>query len=224
MFSQQQIGKLLGVLLLTQVIAGLYIQFGLMQSLLAKPGFLYSGFEPNFTTGTMVLLSLGLGCINLLIATLCHHTFRHRLPILTQFILILAGAKFAISMLEISKLMEMVSYAKFFSSADQQTQTLLKTMSESMIAGRNWAHYLQVTTTGLFILSFYFLLFKGSNISKVVTSLAMLAVSTQIIAVIQPFFGNSVPMLMLAPIGIVQLLMPIYFIVKGINLAQEQSR
>ena len=217
MFAANNTGKTIGTLLLIQLIAGMYIQFGVMSQIIAKPGFLYSGIVPGMTIGLTIIVSFIISSFNILIAAICHREFKHQRPLLTNVLLVLAGAKLAISMTEFTNLLEMISFSQQYVAANAETKLMLEALSPMLSAGRNWAHFIQVATTGVFILCFYLLLFRASQTPLALCAIAITAVSIQIAAVTQPFFGNTAPLPMLAPIALIQLLMPLYFIVKGIK-------
>lgn len=218
MFSPQQTGKLIGSLMIIQVVVGIYINFFVMGALFRDSGFLENGALMSTQVGASFLLGLGLGFANLIIAGLCHRVFSQFNPFLTIFLVAVAAVNLAVSVVEYAKVMEMVSYSQLYVNAvNDDVKAMLLEFKPVVAESRNWIHFFGVTMSGIFLFSFYLLLLRGSSVSRFVSGTALLAVVIQIAAVTQPFLGNSVPMAMLAPLALCQFTFPVYFFFKGIG-------
>jgi len=211
-------GKVIGGLFLFQVVVGLYLNFGLLAELMGGEGFLVNGAKHSDLYGVSVFAALIISLINLVISSICRHLFRESSPVLTQLFFGLTVINFAAVVFEYGRIMEMVSYSQQYAAATtEQAKLMFETLRSTMASGRNWAHFMAVLTAGTQLFVFYTLLYRSSFIPRYFTGAAMVAALTQMMAVSQPFFGNEIPYIMLAPLGLTQMLMPIYFMVKGIQ-------
>ena len=221
MFDSKTVGKTVGALFLVQVVIGVFIQFGVLGELFAEPGFQINGAKVGLQVGIFVIPAILLSCFNLVIGAVLYHVFKHKNPILTLFFLVFAGANLAISVFEFTTVMNMISFSQqYLAASAEQAQNLMETLRPLILSTRNWIHYMGVGFSGAIVFIFYLLLFRGSTVPKALAVTGMAAALTQLSTVIQPFFGNDPNTLMLAPIGLVQIIMPIYFMFKGIEAKQ----
>ena len=224
MLAVDKYGRIIGGLLLLQVVVGLYLNFGLMADLLGGDGFLVNGAKYSTKFGIAVFAGLIISVINLFIVAMCRQLFSKSSPILTQVLFAFALINFAAVILEYGRIMEMVSYSQHYAAAEtDQAKLMLETMRSSMASARNWSHYLAVLTAGTLLFTFYVLLFRSSSVPRYFSGVAIVAALTQMTAVSQPFLGNDIPLPMLAPLGLTQMLMPVYFMVKGFQPKESVS-
>ena len=221
MFETQNMGKTIGALLLIQVIIGVFIQFGVLGELFADPGFQVNGAELSLKVGFSVIPAILLGCFNILIGSILYNAFKQTSPVLTLFFLVFAGANLAISAFEFSAVMNMISFSKqYLAASAEQAGLILEMLRPLILSTRNWIHFMGVGFSGAIVFMFYLLMYRGSTTPKFLSAIGMLAALIQLSTVTQPFFGNNPNTLMLVPIGLVQIVMPIYFMVKGIAVKQ----
>lgn len=224
MFAAKNLGKTIGILFLSQVAFGLFINFSVMAELFAKPGFHINGAAISTKVGMAAVIALTISSLSIVIASLCNSVFGQSNGLLTKVFLVLAGTNLALTALEYSTVMNLVTFSQNYLAAETQLAKEQLELVRPLFAGaRNWSHYLQVTLSGASVFIFYLLLFRGSAVPKVLSAIGMGAALIQMISVTQPFFGNRVVLELLAPIGLVQILMPIYFIIKGIKTKSSVS-
>ena len=215
--NAKKAGQAIGTLLLLQVLIGMFIQFSVMGKLFVEPGFLLNGDKHALLIGASVMPMLLIGAFNLLIAAICYRQFNHTAPVFTLFFVALCASKLAMAASEAAHIMQLVSYSQHFVNAAGELRTTMESMATIVSSGRNWAHFLSVFMSGAILLCFYWLLNITSKVPKTLTLVAMSAAILQMIAVSQPFLGNPVIPYLLVPIGLTQILMPVYFIFKGIE-------
>ena len=222
--NAKKAGQTIGLLLLLQVITGMFIQFSVMGNLFVEPGFLVNGDKHSLLIGASIIPMLLTGTINLLIASICYRQFSHIAPIFTLFLVAFAGAKLAIGASEAAHIMELVSYSQHFVAASGEMKNTLESMAIIVSSGRNWAHFISVFMSGAILLCLYWLLNMATKLPKALTIVAMSAALLQMIAVSQPFLGNPVIKQLLIPIGLTQILLPWYFIIKGIEARTGEEK
>jgi Domain of unknown function (DUF4386) len=82
-------------------------------------------------------------------------------------------------------------------------------------SSRNWAHYTHVLVGGATFLLFYSMLYRFALIPRALAAIGVIAVVLQMTTVAMPFFGHSVVMLMLAPMGLSHLALALWLVTKG---------
>jgi len=225
MFETKNMGKTIGILFLIQITIGLFVNFSVMPELFGNPGFPVTGSEIHLKVGVSLLLSLLIGCINIVVAAVCYNAFSKTNPVLTLFFLAFTAANLAVTAIEYTAVMNMVSFSKqYLAATAQEASHLVEVLRPLLMSTRNWAHFTNVTFGGSVVFIFYLLLFRGSDIPKALAGWGMFVALIQLSTVTQPFLGGSVNTLFLVPIGLTQILMPIYFIFQGIGKASNTSK
>ena len=91
----------------------------------------------------------------------------------------------------------------------------LKQFRIVVASARNWAHYMARMIDGLAILAFYAAVYRLAVIPRVLAGFGVVAAVLQIIAVAMPLFHRDVVFAMLAPLGLCQLIVAVWLIVRG---------
>lgn len=81
--------------------------------------------------------------------------------------------------------------------------------------------YLLISCFPVFVL--YYTLFKSKLVPKIISVFGILAVSLMFIEEVFSFFGNSISMNMLLPMALIQLTLPIWLLIKGLNSESSTS-
>jgi hypothetical protein len=81
-------------------------------------------------------------------------------------------------------------------------------------ASRNWAHYTNLVISGLTLAIFYVALFRFALIPRALAAFGLLAVALQIVTISRPFFGAPVVFFLLAPLGLANLSVALWLLVK----------
>jgi hypothetical protein len=84
-------------------------------------------------------------------------------------------------------------------------------------SARNWAHFIGLVIAGCTLFVFYAVLYRFALVPRLLAAFGLIAVILQITAVAMPIFGHDVLFVLLAPLGVCQLLLAIWLIVKGFS-------
>lgn len=80
-----------------------------------------------------------------------------------------------------------------------------------------WSHYLSLLISCFPVFILYYTLYVSKLIPKVISIVGIIAVVLMFIEILFSIFGNSISLNMLLPIGLIQLILPIWLIFKGLN-------
>ncbi|TMH11029.1 MAG: DUF4386 family protein [Betaproteobacteria bacterium] len=79
------------------------------------------------------------------------------------------------------------------------------------------AHYVGLLVAGSMLFVFYAALYRFALIPRALAAFGLVAVVLQLAAVAMPLFGQGIVFLLLAPLGVSQLLLALWLIVKGVS-------
>ncbi len=85
-----------------------------------------------------------------------------------------------------------------------------------------WTHYLSLLISCFPLFILYYALYVSKLIPKVISIFGIVAVTLMFIEILFSILGNSISMNMLLPIGLVQLILPLWLFFKGLNSSDSQ--
>ncbi|MGB5318266.1 DUF4386 domain-containing protein [Eudoraea sp.] len=86
-----------------------------------------------------------------------------------------------------------------------------------------WTHYLSLLISCFPLFILYYALYVSKLIPKVISIFGIVAVTLMFIEILFSILGNSISMNMLLPIGLVQLILPLWLIFKGLNSSDSST-
>ncbi|MGB5171242.1 MAG: DUF4386 domain-containing protein [Eudoraea sp.] len=86
-----------------------------------------------------------------------------------------------------------------------------------------WTHYLSLLISCFPLFILYYALYVSKLIPKVISIFGIVAVTLMFIEILFSILGNSISMNMLLPIGLVQLILPLWLIFKGLNSSDSPT-
>jgi hypothetical protein len=210
MESSKTIGRIIGLLLLIQLIIGIAVNFVMIMPVYSAPGFLINAAEYTMQIRVSVLMALILGLISLAIALFSLKAFKKYSLTMALLFLALTVVGFSITAFENASLLSMLSLSNLNLASDDITWIAIKSF-------KNAAHYISLIISGLSLLVFYLILFRFNLVPKVFSILGLTASSLQLVAVSMPILGYSIIMLMIAPMALSHLSISLWLIIKGLK-------
>jgi len=207
----QKKARIIGALLLFVFVSGVLIFQILQGPTLFGDNFLRSAAERSNQLIGSVVLGIFNGIASVLVAVLLHPFFKKISPVVAlmyvaltilNFIAIAIDHISVISMLELSK-----RYVEYGDS-----DNLLATI---WYERHWWTHYLFLLISCFPAVVMYYGFYITKLIPKIISVFGMLAVLLMLTEVFGSIFGRSISMNMLVPIGLVQLILPIWLLIKG---------
>jgi hypothetical protein len=215
MINSRKIGRLIGALMLLQVIAGILLNFVFTAPLFGEPGFLINAAPHATQIAQSALIGIAMGLVSLAIASLLYPTFKAHSQPLAMFYFALVTAGFALTVAENISVMSMVSLSKAYSAAGAPQDSLYEGLRIVVKETRNWTHYISLIVSGATLFAFYLALYRQRLIPRVLSGFGLAACLAQISAVSMPLFGHDVDFRLIAPLGIGQIVLSLWLIFMG---------
>jgi hypothetical protein len=226
-------GRIIGVLLLAQMIGGYLVNFVLLAPVFAVPGFLVNAALHPLQVSLSVLLGIAVGMLSVAIAITAFPVFRQYSHAMALGFFALAVASFSLTVVENINVMSLLSWSEAYAKASAADRDLFQALRIAAASARNWAHYTGLIVVGCSLLVFYGVLCRFALVPRALAAFGLGAVALQIVAVAMPLFGHSIVFPMLMPLGLSQLLLAVWLIIKGLasselprafNDRQQRSR
>jgi hypothetical protein len=198
----------LAVLLLTQLVVAPIANFVLIGDTFGGEGGFLVNAAPHATQmATAALLSLAIAVVSAAIAVVLWPVLRPVSERLALALALLGAAGIALSGLEMTTMLSMVSLSQAYVAAGAPDEALYQGLRGIVSAQRNWAHLMQLLLGGGLLLALYASMLRLRLVPRWLSIFGMLAALCQMIAVAKPLFGGWVVFPMLAPLGIANLLL-----------------
>ena len=115
--------------------------------------------------------------------------------------------------------MSLLSLSKAY-AASGADPTAFEGLRGVVAASRNWAHFTHITIGGATLLVFYIALYRFALVPRALAALGLVACVLQITSVTRPFFGGEVLFFLLAPLGLANLSVALWLLIKGFRAKQ----
>jgi Domain of unknown function (DUF4386) len=214
-------GRIIGALLLVQVAAGILLNFVFTAPLFGEPGFLINAAPHASQIAQSALLGIGMGLVSLAIACLLYPMLKPHSQPLALFYFALVTAGFALTVAENISVMSMVSLSKAYVAAGAAQDTLYQGLRIVVKETRNWTHYISLIVSGATLIAFYLAMFRFRLIPRLLAGFGLVACLAQVYAVSLPLFGQGVDFRLIAPLGICEILLGAWLILKGFRGASQ---
>ena len=216
MNTSKAAGRIIGILVLAQAIGGATVNFGLLASAFAAPGFLVNAAEHSFAVRVAAFLGIALGILGVGIAITAFGVFRQYSRSMALWLFALAVAALSLSAIENIHVLSLLSLSEAYSKASVADRGVFELLRPVYAAGRNSAHYVGLLIAGCTLLMLYGTLLRFALIPRALAAFGLGAVLLQIIAVAMPIFGHDIVFVMLLPLGLSQLMLASWLIAKGL--------
>jgi hypothetical protein len=214
--TPKRAGRAIGVMFLAQMITAFVVNFVWLAKVFAAPGFLVNAAAHSSLMGLSALLGLAAGSLSVAIAITAFPVFRQYSQRWALWFFALAVVGFAAVVVENINLMSLLSLSEAYVKANAVDQQLFQPLRGTVASARNWAHFLGLIVSGSTLLVFYSALYRFALVPRVLAACGVVAVLLQLTSVGMPLFGHEVVFPMLAPIGVCQLVLSLWLIVKGL--------
>ncbi len=185
-------GRIVGVLILAQMIGGVLVNFVLTAQRFGSRGFLVNAAPHSPQIAVSVLLGLALGALSIGIAITAFPVFRQYTHSLSLWFVVLAAVSLATAAIEqinvVSKLFLSDAYTKANAAEREPFQALRIVVSSA----RNAWHYISLLMGGSTLLVLYTVLLRFALVPRLLAGFGLLAVLLQLVAVAMPLFGSDV--------------------------------
>ena len=215
MEAESRAGRIIGALVIVQMICAVMVNFVLEAPLFDAPGFLINAAHYSRQIGFAALLGLMTEAIWVGIAITAFPFFYRCSRAMTLWFAALAVVLLAVAVVENAAVMCMVSVSEAYSKASDADRGQLETIRIVVASARNWPHFLARMLDGCTIFAFYTVLYRGALVPRALAGFGLIAAALQICGVAMPLFGHDVVFPLLAPLGMSQLILSVWLIARG---------
>lgn len=214
---------LIGVLILAQMAGAALVNFFAEAPLFEGAGFLVNAAKHSNQIAIAVFLAIVIEATWVAIAILAFPVVAERSIRSALVLFAVTIVCLAIGVIENAAVMSMLSASQSYSTATASDRAQLETVRVIVASARNWPHFLGRMFDGLAALFFYIVLFRFALVPRAISALGMIAVASMLTGLSMPFFGHPVIFPLLAPLGLTQLIMALWLIVRGFNERMPDS-
>jgi hypothetical protein len=211
-------GRTVAALIIVQMAGSYVVNFVLSAPLFEPAGFLETAASHARQIAESALLGIAMGGIWLAIAITMFSIVRRRSEPLALALIALATVCLAISVVEHMNVMSMLTLSEAYAKASVADREHFQLLRVSVAASRNWAHFTQLILSGCTMFVMYVTLLRFSLVPRLIPALGVVAVLLQVATVARPYFGESVVFPMLAPLGLTQLALALWLMVRGFRI------
>jgi hypothetical protein len=214
MDRERYAGRVVGVILITQMAGSALVNFRLQAPLVGQPGFLVNAAAYATQIGLSALLGIALGALFSGIAITVFPIIRVHSTAMALWLLVLGAAILALAVVEQAAVLSMVTLSEAYIRAPAATRTQFEALRIAVAAARNWPHFIGRVMDGVAGCLFYVTLYRFALVPRALAAFGLLAAALQITGVAMPFVGRDVVFPLLAPMGVAQLALALWLLVK----------
>jgi len=224
MAAARRAGRIIGVLIIIQMVGSGVVNFTLEAPLFSAPGFLVNAASHSQQLGLAVLLGLATEALWVGIAITAFPVFAQRSQTMMLWFIALAVVIMAVAVAENAAVMSIVSLSEAYTKASAAEREQIQIVKIVVASARNWAHYMARIFDGGAIFVFYLTLYRFELVPRALAGFGLIAVTLMVTAVAMPLFGHDVIFPMLAPLGLSQLILAVWLITKGFRAQPSPVR
>ncbi len=215
MNSNQTIGRCTGLLLLFVFVTGILI-FQILQGpiLFSKDYLTHTSAHSNQIISSVVL-GIFSGSISIGIAAILLPVFKKYSSFLAYLYLAFCIINFFSIMIDNVSVISMLEISKEY--INNENNSSLKILGAVAYETHWWTHYFYLLISCFPVFILYFTLYQAKLIPRLISIFGLAAVLLMFIEELFSIFGQSISMNMLLPIALVQLVLPLWLIFKGLN-------
>jgi hypothetical protein len=221
MDAARRAGRVIGVLILVQMVAGGLVNFALEAPLFGTPGFLVAAAPHSRQIGLAALLGLATEAIWVAVAITAFPILWPRARAMALWLLALAAVVLAAAVVENVGVMSLVSFSEAYAKAPAAGREQLEAVRVIVSSARNWAHYMARIADAATTVVFYAALFRLALVPRVLAVFGLVSAALMLTSVGMPLVGHDVVFFLLAPLGLSQLALSLWLIARGFR---DQAR
>ena len=215
MYSNQKAGRISGVLFLFVFISGVTIFQVLQGPVLFSDNFLSTTSEHSYQIISSVLLGILSGAASIVIATILLPIFKRHSYYLAFLYLAFCILNFIAIMLDNVSVVSMLELSNdYVTSGDSST---LQVMGNLLYEKHHWTHYMFLLMSCFPVFVLYYGFYVTKIVPRLISIFGIFAVILMFVEVLLSIFGHGVSMNMMLPMGLIQLVLPLWLIVKGLK-------
>jgi len=214
----KSVGRIVGVLLLLHLGAGLVVPFILLNAVTASPGFLANGARiPNQLRLAVLLLFVG-SAIAIGISSTAWSLFRHYSSPMALWLLALAVVSFSLQAVDNAHILSMLSLSQEYVKAGAEKADSFQALAVMVGSTRKWSHYSFLFVIGSWIFLLFGLLFRFRLVPRALAAFGLVGSVLQIAGVtLRGLWGYPPETRLAMPLAPAYVALALWLIVKGFD-------
>jgi len=212
---ERHAGLIVGTLLIVQMAGSAIVNFRLEAPLFGEPGFLVNAAAYGPQIGLSALVGIAVGALFSGIAITVFPIVRAHSLTMAMWLLVFGAVVLAVAVVEQASVMSMVTISEAYTKSPAAARDQFQALRVVVAAARNWPHFLARVMDGVAGFLFYMTLVRFALVPRTLAAPGLLTSVMQITGVAMPLFGHDVVFPLLAPMGLVQLALALWLLVKG---------
>lgn len=217
MNSNKKTGRVVGLLFLLIFAIGIIVYQFLQGPVLFSDDFLTTTSANSNRIIVSTLLLFLSGITSVVIATILLPIFKNYSITLSFLYLAFVILGFIAISIDNISVLSMLELSLEYSKNGTENSDVLNTLGSVFYKKHWWTHYLSLLISCFPVFILYYILFLSKLVPKIISIVGIIAVILMFIEILFSIFGQSISMNMLLPIGLIQLILPLWLIFKGLN-------
>lgn len=217
MKSKKTTGRIIGLLFLIIFATGVTVYQFLQGPVLFSDNYLTATSQNSNQIILSTLLLFLSGILSVVIATILLPIFKKYNTTLAFLYLAFSILSFIAISIDNINVLSMLELSTAYSKSNTGNSTILNTLGSILYKKHWWSHYLSLLISCFPVFILYYSLFISKLVPRIISIVGIIAVLLMFVEILFSIFGESISMNMLLPIGLIQLILPIWLIVKGLN-------
>jgi hypothetical protein len=214
-------GRIVGFLILLTFILGVVVYQVLQGPVLFADDFLTATAANKYPIISSTLLGLLNGIITIGIAALMLPVFKQYNLSLSFLFLSLAIVSFVMIAIDNVSTLSILELSISNSNNEANNDGAMGIISGLLYQKHWWTHYMSLLSSSFYLFTFYLLWYQSKLIPKVLSLFGMFAVLMMFVEILASIYGQSIDMMLMLPLGIAQLSLIVWLLIKGID--QQKS-
>ena len=207
----------MGILFLLIFATGVTVYQVLQGPVLFSDDFLISTSDKSNEIIISILLLFLSGITSVVIATILLPIFKkHNVTLAFLYLALCILSFIAISMDNISVLSILELSLEHRRNGSDHSD-VFNTLGHVFYKNHWWTHYLSLLISCFPVFILYYTLYRSKLVPRVISVAGIIAVVLMFTEILFSILGHGISMNMLLPIGLIQLILPLWLIVKGLN-------
>ena len=226
MRTAKSTGRIMGILLLLQLAAGLMVPFILLGSLVqGSPGFLTAAAENSFQIRTAVVIAFFGGALTISLGIMSLPVFRRYSHATALWFLAVCVVSCTLDAVHNATVLAMLSLSQEYINGGTANPELYKALGAAVTSTRRWAHLTQLVAIGGWIFVFYSSLLRFALIPRALAALGLIGIALQFTGVtLMMFLGSKIIGEMAMPMLPIQISVAVWLMVKGFQEGHHPIR
>lgn len=218
MKSNRRTGRLVGLLFLLIFATGITVYQFLQGPVLFSDDFLMNASANSNEIIISTLLLFLSGMASIVIATVLLPIFKEQNITLAYLYLASSILGFIAISIDNISVLSILELSLQYSENEAKNSDIFDVLGDVFYKRHWWTHYLSLLISCFPVFILYYTFYLSKLIPRVISIIGMIAAVLMFIEMVFSIFGNSISMNMLLPIGLIQLILPLWLIFKGLKV------